>query len=32
MLAGYNIHLGKPVDAAELIDVVATLAGRAARL
>jgi signal transduction histidine kinase len=28
MMAGYNIHLGKPVDAAELIGVVANLAGR----
>jgi CheY-like chemotaxis protein len=30
MMAGYDIHLGKPVDPGELVDVVASLAGRAA--
>ena len=29
MMAGYNIHLGKPVDPAELVVVVASLAARA---
>jgi CheY-like chemotaxis protein len=29
MMAGYDIHLGKPVDPGELVDVVASLARRA---
>ena len=28
MMAGYDIHLGKPVDPGELVDVVASLAAR----
>lgn len=31
LLAGFQIHLTKPVDAAELVAVVASLAGRTAR-
>jgi CheY-like chemotaxis protein len=30
MMAGYDIHLGKPVDAAELVEVVARLAAQPA--
>jgi signal transduction histidine kinase len=30
ILAGYDIHLGKPVDPGELVDVVASLAARGA--
>jgi hypothetical protein len=29
-MAGYDIHLGKPVDPGELVDVVASLAARGA--
>ena len=28
MLAGYQVHVSKPVDATELLAVVASLAGR----
>jgi signal transduction histidine kinase/ActR/RegA family two-component response regulator len=30
LMAGYDIHLGKPVDPGELVDVVASLAARGA--
>jgi hypothetical protein len=29
-MAGYDIHLGKPVDPGQLVDVVASLAARGA--
>ena len=28
LLAGYQVHISKPVDPAELVTVIATLAGR----
>jgi len=31
LLAGYQVHISKPVDPAELVTVIATLAGRGAR-
>jgi CheY-like chemotaxis protein len=31
LLAGYQVHISKPVDPAELVMVIATLAGRGAR-
>jgi signal transduction histidine kinase/ActR/RegA family two-component response regulator len=31
LLAGYQVHISKPVDPAELVTVIATLAGRDAR-
>jgi hypothetical protein len=31
MLAGFQMHVSKPVESAELIAVVANVAGRAAR-
>jgi CheY-like chemotaxis protein len=31
ILAGYNTHISKPVDANELVTVVASLAGRLAK-
>ena len=31
LLAGYQVHISKPVDPAELVTVIATLAGRGRR-
>jgi hypothetical protein len=31
LLAGYQVHISKPVDPAELVTVIASLAGRGAQ-
>jgi CheY-like chemotaxis protein len=31
LLAGYQVHISKPVDPVELVKVIASLAGRGAR-